>query len=189
MRIITFKRDVMAEGIGVKAGTIGFWFEDQQVIVFRRSDVTGLQATDAAAVKDRILNTVGPDFYTVEDALDPNGMTETIDLEGEEWREYTWVDPITERTITMHVVDPKELSYQPGGWIHHVIDKNGVHFMFPGIGYFGCAVSAKPRTPTQGYSGTSGTSGVGTSGTSGSGVSGKSGVSGGSGTSGATPAK
>ena len=64
-----------------------------------------------------------------------------LPLTDEEWRAYTWKDPMTGQEVTWEISHPQALYYRKGGSTHRVVNEKGETFVLPAPGYYGCVLS------------------------------------------------
>jgi len=66
-------------------------------------------------------------------------------LKDEQWRMYTWTDPITGHPAEHKIDNPQILYYESGHTTHRVVDISGVVHCIPAVGYFGCVLNWKTK--------------------------------------------
>lgn len=68
-----------------------------------------------------------------------------MDVSDEEWREYSWIDPVKKERVTYRIEGVKEVYFYNGCTTHRVVDKEGVAHCVPAIGYHGCVLRWKSK--------------------------------------------
>lgn len=64
-----------------------------------------------------------------------------LDISTEEWRLYSWIDPVSMQSVSHGIDKPQRLYI--GRSTHRVVDSVGITHLVPSIGQLGCAVTFK----------------------------------------------